>query len=183
MEVIMLKKHLTSIIIIFFSFFLLLNFASAQEEKYATGKGSMLISGSLSFYTQVSPSDGSTLMSISPSLLYFFMNKLGAGPDLSMAYISMGGVSQTAFGAGLKLGYFFAKPETKLLPFVGAGFKYISPGGGADSYFQIKGGPGAGMLLGKNGAFLLQAGYQMDMMEGQTVGNIFVEGGFGIFLF
>ncbi|MEO0116221.1 MAG: hypothetical protein ABIK97_01610 [candidate division WOR-3 bacterium] len=174
----MLKSRLFSIFILIA--LIAFSFAFAQE-KYPTGKGSMLLSGSLSFYTQVSPSDGATEFTLSPSLLYFFMDKLGAGPDLSFTYHSEGGESNTAFGAGLKLGYFLSKPESKFTPFIAAGFKYISPGDG--SYFQIKGGPGVGLSLGTNGVFSLQAGYQMDMMEGQTVGNIFLEGGLGIFLF
>ncbi len=176
----MLRKGLISIIAL--SLIIFLSSASAQEEKYPTGKGSMLVSGSLSFYTQVSPSDGATALGLSPSLLYFFMNNLGAGPDLSLGYLKAGEFDQTTFGAGLKLGYYFGKPETKLFPFLGAGFKYISAGEG-NSYFQIKGGPGATFLLGNNGAAILQAGYEMDMMEGETVGNIFLEGGLGIFLF
>ncbi len=175
----MLRSRLFSIIILL-SVILLLNFAYAQEEKYATGKGSMLFSGSLDFNMQVSPSDGMTQITLSPSLLYFFMNGLGAGPDLSLKYLSIGGENITAIGVGVKLGYYFSKPESKLFPFIGAGFKYIS---GDGSYFQIKGGPGVCLLLGTNGAVPLQAGYQMDMMEGTTVGKIFLEGGLGIFLF
>ncbi len=184
---------------------LLPNRASAQKA-YAVDAGSMIADGSAGF----SSSGGDlyqrrgngedigrrTSISISPSIAYFAAPHLALGGTISYNRTSQDETSQTFFGIGPTVAWFFGNAGSRTFPFVRASYLYGRSRFDDDfsvSQNNFKFSAGAAFMLAKNVALTSNAFYTIENLKnestsfgssGSTDGNIFgVEFGIAAFVF
>jgi len=121
--------------------------ATAQD---ATSHGSIIIGGSAGFTSSKSETGNTTSPSttsifIRPNVLYFVIDGLAVGGDLSYSHRSSNGQSSASYGVGPAARYFFGSRERMWYPFVGAsvGFGHDTSDNASDSdssLWQVGGG-------------------------------------------
>lgn len=99
----------------------------AAAQDYPVDEGSYLIGGSISFTSQggdlYAGADDERVNTflINPNFHYFIVPNLAIGAEVLINRASQGDVSQTTFGIGPSVSYFFGGPESSIYPFVTAG--------------------------------------------------------------
>jgi len=166
-----------------------------HAQSPATAAGSQFLSGAASFTSQggdLHDYTGNTRQNnwmLTPTYLYFIIEKLGIGGNLSYDRESQGSNSFTTWGIGPKASYFFDSGQ-KTIPFAAFSANYASIGVDGETQggmaFVLSGGET--IRMGKL-AIILEAGYRVerfkfDGAEEATSGNtFFLAVGFGAFLF
>lgn len=98
--------------------------AAQEAPKSAIAKGSLLVDGS-AFLARVNYDNnnpGSTIITISPSILYFAANKLAIGGNVTLGHSSTGDNVSTIWSIGPEVRYYFAQLQAKTLPFIQGSF-------------------------------------------------------------
>ncbi len=164
------------------------------SQSEATTKGAALISGMFSFTSQggdlyESGDDRANTIMVSPSYLYFVDDKLAVGGALSFNRVSQGDFDFTTFGIGPKAAYFFDS-GAPAIPYIGAGFSYLSVGsdGENEGGFGYNIGGGAIIRKGQLGfsfeGGLMAESYKPDGADDRIKGNtIYVAVGIVGFLY
>ncbi|MEA2106772.1 MAG: hypothetical protein U9P82_08670 [Bacteroidota bacterium] len=99
------------------------------SQEYGIDKNSWMISGSFSFskhdgelYEDIDGNKTTTVY-FSNTTNYFLAKGLFAGLGISYSYRRTGADGMETYGIGPNLGYIYGKKESKLYPFVAAGFR------------------------------------------------------------
>lgn len=100
----------------------------ANGQESAVGKGAFMISGMASFSSTgySSGSNHKTELTLSPSGDYFIMDHLFVGTGLSYSDSRIDGYKSTLLGIGPQIGYAFGNKDSKLFPYVNAGWNYLN---------------------------------------------------------
>ena len=155
----------------------------AQAQDYPIDQGSFVFGGSVSYQSQGGDGfDGEpveerqTNLTVNPFFLLFVMEGIGAGGEIFVARISDNGTTQTAYGIGPTLGYFFGSEESSVYPFVSATPVYLRSNfsfpNGADASTDGLGlrlNGGAAVMLAANAAVTLGIFYQLDRLSADNL--------------
>jgi hypothetical protein len=129
-------KRTIVIVAVLAAMLMLSGFAFAQKSPI--DKGSMLLSGGISFasyggdYYKGISDKSMTQFTINPSASYFVMKGLAVGPTVEFTSLSQGDAKASTFGIGAQATYYFdmlAKDKEgkgALYPYLGAAFLYRS---------------------------------------------------------
>jgi len=103
----------------------------ALAAEYEMDKGAIEVGGTASFMSAGGDlyeigDDGQTEFQISPMAHYFVIPNLGIGGTLSFSNWSQGDATQSTFGIGPSLQYYFGNAESRMYPFLGAAFMYTT---------------------------------------------------------
>ena len=146
--------------------------SAAAAQKRPIDKGSFNIGGSFSLSIgsgELYGEDTITNISLIPSFRYFVLNGLAVGVDLLLQRNSNGDDSDTTFGIGPAVAYFFRVGSDKIYPYVGTGFTYGSNSQSWSTYsttgFRIRFGGGVAIMLKPNVALLAEAMYAIESMS------------------
>jgi hypothetical protein len=146
-----------------------------------TGAGAMWIGGTAGFSSSggdlYGPNDRVTEISLDPVIDYFAAPNLFIGPALSYAHRGVGDYSANDFGIGAEVGYTFAAKGAGMIPFLKAGFAFLSTkskqaGMDSDDTVESK-STGTTIVLGgglvfqaaKHAGITVDVGYHMDSMK------------------
>ena len=97
-------------------------------QEYAVDKGSMLVGGEAYFASMGGDlykdldDNKMTVMTISPTLMYFIAPGLGIGADLEFTKTSQGDLSSTTMGIGPGIAYFFGDASSTMYPYLSASY-------------------------------------------------------------
>jgi hypothetical protein len=171
--------------------FILLPACLFAQKGYAIDKGVMIVDGSAGFVSaggDMWGDDRSTRLFLNPSLGFFVVPHLAIGATFDYMNWSDGDDSNSYFGFGPKVSYYFGDSDSKVYPFVAGSFFYFS---WSDLYTQndLKFEGGAAFMIAKNVAITGNAFYRIESQKWETAdesesGNTFgVEFGVGIFIF
>jgi hypothetical protein len=153
-------------------------------------KGSWLISGQGSFmstgyehdndrYTQLSIAAGPGIF-VSPGLM--------VGGNFNLTNASYGGDSQTSWGIGPKLAYFFGANLKKKLPgavypYLGASVSLIGMSNGdSETGSQVMFGGGIAYMVTRSVALNAEASYQLQSIYDSTINTFGIQLGFSFFI-
>ncbi len=147
-----MKKHSIYLIILA----ALLTSPGFSQPQFAVDKGSYGIAGAASFSSLGDGAlggDRTTLINISPSVLYFVLPGLGLGGTVNYARASSGSSTQNSFGIGPTVAYYFHPPSSRVFPLLRFKYLYSDTGGGGvvdsnGNSFQFSGG--ATFMISKN---------------------------------
>ena len=157
------------------------------------------------------PNDGFDLKLV-PRLLYFPATGIGVGGEANYNLYTNDNYTQSSLAIGPRFAYYLTNRSRRypgaccLVPCIGPGgwwmpfvglsalyytSSYKSSGGEAvntGSGYRVRAGLGISPLIGRRGSAILELGYEFGStkQEGyaaQTSGRIYLEGGFGAFLF
>jgi hypothetical protein len=163
------------------------------QKAYAVDKGSMLVGGSAGFTSiggDAIDEDGDrvSVFVINPDLLFFVSPHVALGGAVSVVSVSFGGESNTTFGIGPTVGYYFGNENSKTYPFIKGRFIYTND---ADDFsetdFQFEGG--AAFMIAKNvaltgSAFYLIQSFKPEGADESISGNTFgIQFGIEAFVF
>lgn len=102
----------------------------ANGQGFPIGKGASMITGLASFSsTSSSTSSGSgsvTTVTFSPSMDYFLFNHFFVGGGLSYSSQTQNSLNVTGTAIGPEIGYAFGKPDSKVFPYLNAGWNYLN---------------------------------------------------------
>ncbi len=159
---------------------------SAQDTGYPIARGNVSIGGTANISsTGYEDSDRLTEVTISPSVGYFITDGLMIGANLSFTSLSNGDDTQSLFGIGPGLTYFFGQPGASVYPHVGAAVAFET-GSGDYSAFGGEVFAGALFMVARNVGITGQAFGQFvsaDVGGGSVTGNSFgVRGGVTAFI-
>jgi hypothetical protein len=177
----------------------------------AADEGSFFVSGQLglNYYLKSSspedsPSSGLDL-NIAPRVLYFPAKSIGVGGEANLN-MYMNSYDETSLAIGPRVAY-YVKPDAShyprgccltpwfggnssyWMPFFGVSLLYLmdrtSYTGGSTTNTGYRGrvGVGAAPLIGDHGTAFLEVGFQTQSLRSQTSNKIYLEAGFGAFLF
>ena len=140
---------------------------SASAQSYAMDRGAWTVGGSasLTHYNVAGLDNGSTAISLFPSVGYFFLPGFLVAATLQYAHSSGGGFASTGFGAGPRLAYYFGNGSASFHPYVAAGALIGSESrkfpGSTSSYgwWSWRGAGGIALLLARNVAVTGEAFY------------------------
>jgi len=171
----------------------LVSMASAQKQPI--DKGSFNIGGSFSLSTASGDLYGDesvTSIAFLPGVRYFVINNLAVGVDLMVQSESYGEDSDTTFGIGPVVAYFFRIKSDKIYPYIGAGFAYASNSQSGHTYsttgFQIRFGGGAAIMVKPNLAVIAELIYAIESMSygswpSESGGRLMFSVGLGAFIY
>jgi hypothetical protein len=155
-----------------------------------------------------SPSEGLAL-NLTPRLLYFPVNGIGVGGEANFSSYS-DGYKQSSLAIGPRVAYYLKMNRSRYphaccmtpwfgmgtywMPFAGLSLMYLSDryeyGGSAStaSGYRARLGVGAAPMIGDRGTMFFELGFQTQGLKSgssatQTSNQIYLEGGFGAFLF
>jgi hypothetical protein len=101
-----------------------------QAQSYAVDRGSVLIDGQASFTSTGAEVDGEdvddrvTQLSITPSLQYFILPGLALGGELTLARAWDDDDSNTVYGIGPAVTYYFGAGERPWYPYLGGSIQF-----------------------------------------------------------
>jgi hypothetical protein len=101
-------------------------------QGFAIGKGASMITGLASFsstsYGSVSGSESEslTVVTFTPSIDYFLFNHFFVGGGLGYSSQNPNGTNMTVLAIGPEIGYAFGHQDSKVFPYLNAGWNYIS---------------------------------------------------------
>jgi hypothetical protein len=103
----------------------------ANGQGFAIGKGASMITGLASFSsrgsaTVNSSSESVTTITFSPSMDYFLFNHFFVGGGLSYSSQTQNGSNIAGMAIGPEIGYAFGKQDSKVFPYLNAGWNYLS---------------------------------------------------------
>ncbi|MDD4972197.1 MAG: outer membrane beta-barrel protein [Paludibacter sp.] len=103
----------------------------AYGQELTIGKGTSMISGKASFsntgYSSANATGSTsfTELTLSPSGDYFIVDHLFVGAGLSYLGTNTNGFKTTKLGIGPEIGYAFGNQDSKLFPYINAGWNYL----------------------------------------------------------
>lgn len=161
------------------------------QKTYAVDRGSMIVGGSVGFSSfggDFRGEDRLTLISINPSLLIFVAPHVALGGTINFTSLSSGGATDTFFGIGPTVMYFFGDAQSKTYPFLSGSLIY---GRDNDAFTKIdfRFAGGAAFMIAKNVALSGSAFYVIESVRHKdagksTSGNTFgAELGIAAFIF
>lgn len=167
-----MKKIILSILLLSFC----ATFAFSQD--YAVDKGSFWLTGTASFASQGGDlykdweDNRLTTFTLAPNVSYFVARNVFIGAGLSWTRTSQGDYSEHIFGIGPHVGYAFGTAESKVYPYIGAGFQFGSGGASWNGSETISGTQitiGAGVILPikEHFAVVIEIGYMFHSMKGE----------------
>jgi hypothetical protein len=168
-----MKKIILSILLLSFC----ATFAFSQD--YAVDKGSFWLTGMASFASQGgdlykdAEDNRITTFSLAPNVSYFVARNVFIGAGITWTRTSQGDYSEHIFGIGPHVGYAFGNAESKVYPYIGAGFQFGSGGESWDGFdYKITGTQitiGAGVILPvkEHFAVVIEIGYIFHSMKGE----------------
>ena len=182
-----MKKIILSILLLSFC----ATFAFSQD--YAVDKGSFWLAGMASFASQGgdlykdAEDNRITTFSLAPNVSYFVARNVFIGAGITWTRTSQGDYSEHFFGIGPHVGYAFGNAESKVYPYIGAGFQFGSVGASWDGESETISGTqitiGAGVILPvkEHFAVVIEIGYIFHSMKGEdwterVSGNMFAIG-------
>jgi hypothetical protein len=164
---------------------MILSIAASAQPEYAVDKGSFVLNTSGMFTSQggddLYGDDRLTTFMLNTSLLYFVIPNLAIGGNFELLTASLGGDSETLFGIGPEIDYFFGTEETNLYPFIGGSFLYSNLSDAYSATF-INFHGGINYMLTTHVGLLGQAFFQLenynpegdgDSLSGNTFGLAF----------
>ena len=101
-------------------------------QEYAVDKGSMLVGGEAGFAMMGGDlykdfdDNKMTVMTISPTLMYFIAPGLGIGADVEFTKMSQGDMSSTTMGVGPGIAYFIGNASSTMYPYLSASYIFGS---------------------------------------------------------
>lgn len=168
------------------SFFILFLFALNHlfGQEYAADRGAFIVGGAASFsssggelYQQMGKR--TTSATIIPSVDYFVLRNFFVGATVQYSGVKEGDSRVHSIGAGPEIGYVFAKPESKILPIVSAGYLFTKNNYKVtDLYFpdssssEFNFAAGVIVPVQKHIGVTLGAVYRLQKLEHES-GNIF----------
>lgn len=165
---------------IFLLLFVFIFVASISGEE-PTGKGNMVLSGGLNFYSASGDlhGSGSTYIGISPSALYFIKSRIAVGGSLTFSTTSYkDNGSITSWGIGPSVAYFFKNKNNQdvvgsFLPFVELSvlFKTNSSTNGYESSasgFNIPISGGFAYMVSQTASFFIKGYFSFDNMKSKN---------------
>lgn len=147
-----------------------------------------------------SPSSGLDL-SFTPRVLYFPVKSIGVGGELGLNMYSASGYSSTGIAIGPRAAYYHKMDASRYprgcgftplfgsgtfwMPFAGVTLQYLMNRSGSATTSGYRGriGVGAAPMIGDRGTTFIELGFQTQSLERHTSNQIYVEAGFGSFLF
>jgi hypothetical protein len=173
---------------------------SASAQSYAMDRGVWTVAGtaSVSHFSTLGlgVDNGSTSISLFPSVGYFFLPRFLVAATLQYAHSWGNGSTSTGIGAGPRLAYYFGNGSASLHPYVTAAALVGSESrgfmGSTSSYgwWSWRGAGGIALLLARNvavtgEAFYGQLHYSLPVFAGQSSSNTSSSFGlsFGLSLF
>jgi len=161
---------------------LLIGLASmVSAQKRPIDKKSMNLGGAFTLTTasgELYGDNSVTNISLVPSFRYFVANGLAVGVDLLFQSESSGDNTESTFGIGPVIAYFFDVKSDKVYPYVGVGIGYASISQSWSNYsttgFQFRFGGGAAFMLKPNLALFAEAMYAIESL---AYGDYDAEGG------
>lgn len=97
------------------------------QKSYPTDSGSITLSGCAYILSQggdMLGDDRSTVIRVNPSIGYFIIQNLAIGGTIDYYNISHSGDSNSSWGLGPKVSYYFGNRNTKLFPFISGSCSY-----------------------------------------------------------
>ena len=103
----------------------------ANGQGFAIGKGASMITGMASFSNRGSAtvngsSESVTTITFTPSMDYFLFNHFFVGGGLSYSSQTQNSTNVTGLAFGPEIGYAFGKPDSKVFPYLNAGWNYLN---------------------------------------------------------
>ena len=139
----------------------------SAQAAYAIDKGSITRGGEASL-----SSDGderyeegrTTVIRISPDVMYFVVPHLAVGGSLGLSSSSHGGNASTTLSVGPAVGVWFGKPDDRLFPFVTVNLWLAESqsGGYATTRTRYQGSAGVDLMLARNVALTTELSYLLE---------------------
>ncbi|MGH7450440.1 MAG: hypothetical protein ACRENG_03785 [bacterium] len=181
-------KHVIRIALVFVLF---LPVRSLAQKAYAIDRGSMIVGGSAGFSSfggDFRGKDRLTMISFNPNWLFFFAPHVAIGGTINFTSLSASGETDTFFGVGPSIMYFFGGAQSRTYPFMSGSFIY---GRDNDDFTKIdlRLAGGAAVMIAKNVAITTGAFYVIESVKYEDTkksinGNTFgVEIGITAFVF
>ena len=131
----------------------------ASAQRYAMDRGVWQLSGSASlthFHQDSDPRDGTSDFRFNPRVGYFVAPGFAITGNLSLSRQSANGATNTSYGAGPGVAYYFKRRPAPIHPFIAASVLYTRDRGSYQStvqgahYFTWEGTGGLAALLARN---------------------------------
>ena len=140
---------------------------SASAQSYAMDRGAWTVGGSASVTHSSTPGldNGSTAISLRPSVGYFFLPGFVVAATLQYTHGSGSGSTSTGFGAGPRLSYYFGKGSSSFHPYVagaalfGSDSQEFMGSNSSRGWWSWRGAGGIALLLARNVAVTGEAFY------------------------
>jgi len=140
---------------------------SASAQTYAMDRGVWTVAGSatVSHFNILGSDNGSTAISLFPSVGHFFLPGFLVAATLQYTHSSGSGSTSTGFGAGPRLAYYFGNGSASFHPYVaaaaliGSDSREFMGSSGSNGWWSWRGAGGIAFLLARNVAVTGEAFY------------------------